>query len=131
MTHLGTEQGKTVVLVEDEGLVRELAMCELEDSGYHVVEFETADAALAYLRAHGTETAVVVTDVQMPGSLNGLELAAIVSQIMPGTPVLVTSGGPLVDPSRLPRCARFLPKPWRAEEIVERVGRLLSAASTH
>ena len=113
--------GKTVVIVEDEFLVRDLAVCELEENGYRVVEFDTADAALPYLRLHGGETLVVVTDVQMPGRLNGLQLADIVSHIWPDIPVLVTSGGPLVDPGRLPRCARFLRKPWHPAEIVEKI----------
>ena len=113
--------GKTVVIVEDELLVRDLAVCELEENGYRVVEFDTADAALPYLRAHGDETLAVVTDVQMPGRLNGLELADIVSEIWPGIPVLVTSGGALVDPRRLPPCAKFLRKPWHPAEIVERI----------
>ena len=94
--------GKTVVIVEDELLVRDLAVCELEDQGYTVVEFDTADAALPYLRQHGGTACVLVTDVQMPGLLNGLQLVDIVSHIWPETPVLVTSGGSLVDPQRLP-----------------------------
>ena len=113
--------GKTVVIVEDELLVRDLAVCELEDQGYTVVEFDTADAALPYLRQHGGTACVLVTDVQMPGLLNGLQLVDIVSHIWPETPVLVTSGGSLVDPQRLPPQARFLRKPWRPAEIVERV----------
>jgi DNA-binding NtrC family response regulator len=115
---------KSVVVVEDEFLVRDLAVSELEENGYRVVEFETADAALPYLRLHGGETLAVVTDVQMPGTLNGLQLADIVSRIWPTIPVLITSGGPLVDPGRLPQCAKFLPKPWHPDEIVDRIRRL-------
>ena len=113
--------GRTVVIVEDELLVRDLAVCELEDQGYTVVEFDTADDALPYLRQHGGTACVLVTDVQMPGTLNGLQLVDIVSHIWPETPVLVTSGGSLVDPKRLPPQARFLRKPWRPAEIVEGV----------
>ena len=116
-----------VVIVEDDGLVRDLAVCELEDSGFTVVEFDTADAALPYLEQHGQETCIVVTDVQMPGRINGLQLANIVSHLLPNVPMLVTSGGPLVDPRRLPPCATFLRKPWFPAEIVERVRRLACA----
>ena len=112
---------RTVVIVEDEFLVRDLAVCELEDNGFTVVEFDSADAALPYLREHGGDAAVIVTDVQMPGSLNGLELAAILDRLWPGVPVLITSGGPLVDPRRLPACAGFLRKPWLPEDMVARV----------
>lgn len=115
------------MIVEDEYLVRDLAVCELEDKGYTVVEFDCADAALPYLREHGGEAALVVTDVQMPGSLNGLELVAILDRLWPGVPVLITSGGPLVDPRRLPACAAFLSKPWRPEDMVARVAGMIVA----
>ncbi len=116
--------GRTVVFVEDEALVRDVAVCELEDHGFTVVEFDSADEALPYLSRHGGEACVVVTDVQMPGALNGLQLVDIVSHLWPTTPVLVTSGGSLVDPQRLPPSARFLRKPWRPSEMVDRVARL-------
>lgn len=110
-----------MIVVEDEFIVRELAVCELEESGFTVVEFPTADEALLHLQDHVGEIAVVFTDVQMPGRLNGLDLVEIVSRQWPGIGVLVTSGGPLVNPSKLPSCARFVPKPWRGADIVSRV----------
>ena len=119
---------RTVVIVEDEFLVRDLAVCELEDNGFTVVEFDSADAALPYLREHGGEAALILTDVQMPGSLNGLELVDILSRLWPDVPVLITSGGPLVDPRRLPSCAAFLRKPWLPEDMVARVGRMIATA---
>ena len=118
---------RTVVIVEDEFLVRDLAVCELEDCGFTVVEFDCADAALPYLREHGGDAAAVVTDVQMPGALNGLELVAILDRLWPGVPVLITSGGPLVDPRRLPACAAFIAKPWRPEDMVARVAGMVGA----
>lgn len=120
---------KIVVIVEDEFLVRDLAVCELEDNGYTVVEFDTADAALPYLRQHGGRTAALVTDVQMPGTLDGLQLTDIVSLIWPDIPVLVTSGGSLVDPARLPHCAKFLRKPWRPAEMMDRIRSMLRGAT--
>ena len=118
--------GRTVVIVEDEFLVRDLAVCELEDNGFTVVEFDSADAALPYLREHGGEAALVLTDVQMPGAINGLDLVALLDSMWPGVPVLITSGGPLVDPRKLPPCAAFLSKPWRPEDMVERVAGMLA-----
>ncbi len=119
---------RTVVIVEDEFLVRDLAVCELEDNGFTVVEFDSADAALPYLREHGGEAALILTDVQMPGRLNGLELVDILSRLWPDVPVLITSGGPLVDPRKLPSCAAFLRKPWLPEDMVARVGRMIDTA---
>ena len=118
----------TVIVVEDEFIVREIAVCELEDCGFNVIEFPDADAALAHLQDHPGETTVLFTDVQMPGRLNGLDLTDIVSRNWPAIKVLVTSGGPLVNPARLPAGARFVPKPWRASDIVHRVqGMVLGA----
>ena len=119
--HVAPPSNRTVLVVEDEFLVREIAVSELVDSGFTVIEFPTADDALEHLRSHEGETAVVFTDVQMPGRLNGLDLVDIVSRSWPQIGVLVTSGGPLVNPTELPPCARFVPKPWRAADIVTRV----------
>ena len=114
----------TVVVVEDEPLIRELALCELEDGGFEVVGFASADEAMGHLAHHGAGTSVLFTDVQMPGQLNGLDLAAIVARRWPAMLVLVTSGGTLVDPTRLPSRAQFVAKPWRSEDIVGRIRRL-------
>lgn len=119
--------GRIIVIVEDEYLVRDVAVCELEDNGFTVVEFDSADAALPYLREHGGDAALILTDVQMPGALNGLELVDILSGLWPDVPVLITSGGPLVDPRRLPPCAGFLSKPWHPEDMVARVGQMIDA----
>ena len=126
--HVTSPVNRTVLVVEDEFLVREIAVSELEDSGFTVIEFPTADDALAHLETHVGETAVVFTDVQMPGRLSGLDLVDIVSRSWPQIGVLVTSGGPLVNPSKLPPCARFVAKPWRASDIVRRVRGIADAA---
>ena len=128
--HVTPSQTRTVVVVEDEFLVREIAVSELEESGFTVIEFPTADAALAHLQSHVGETAVVFTDVQMPGRLNGLDLVDIVSRTWPQIGVLVTSGGALVNPARLPPCARFVAKPWRASDMVNRVRGIAEACAT-
>ena len=119
--HRNSAANRIVVIVEDEFLVRDLAICELEDNGYTVVEFESADAALPYLRQHGGEAALILTDVQMPGSINGLELVEILNRLWPRVPVLITSGGPLVDPRSLPPRTGFLSKPWLPQDMVARV----------
>ena len=114
----------TVIVVEDDFLVRDLAISELEDAGYHVIDFPTADDALVHLTDHADEAQVVFTDVQMPGRLNGLDLVNIVSRRWPSIQVLVTSGGTLVDPAALPPCARFVAKPWRGADLVVRMARM-------
>lgn len=116
-----------IVVVEDEPFVRELAVCELEDCGFAVDGFGTADEALSHLVRHAAETAVIFTDIQMPGRLDGLALTDIVARSWPAIRVLVTSGGSSVDTGLLPPCARFMPKPWRATDVVLRVTELVIA----
>lgn len=119
---------KLVVLVEDEPIVRDLAACELADRGFTVVEFASADDALPWLRQHGDTPSVVVTDVQMPGVLNGLQLVDILGRLWPSLAVLVTSGGPLVNPALLPPSAKFVAKPWRVADLAARVQRMAAGA---
>lgn len=119
-----------IVVVEDEPFVRELAVCELEDCGFAVDGFASADEALRHLVDHAANTALVFTDVQMPGRIDGLALTAIVARSWPAIKVLVTSGGTSVDTGLLPPCAMFVPKPWRATDIVRRVAALTAAART-
>ena len=113
-----------VALVEDEPLVRDLAASELTDRGFKVIEFPSADAALPWLEDHGGNLSVLVTDVQMPGKLNGLQLVDILNYLWPDLAVLVTSGGPLVNPSALPPRARFVAKPWLPTDLAARVQRM-------
>lgn len=122
--HLGPS--KLVAIVEDEPIVRDIAMVELEDRGFSVVDFATADAALPYLEKNGGAVSLVVTDVQMPGAVNGLELVALLRRWWPQLKVLVTSGGPLVNPSLLPPTARFLSKPWRPADMASRVQEIVA-----
>lgn len=130
MSHLKIEPRPcTVIVVEDDVLVRDLAVSELEDAGYHVIDFPTADEALVHLTDHADEAQVVFTDVQMPGRLNGLDLVDIVSRRWPGIQVLVTSGGTLVNPAKLPPCARFVAKPWRGADLLMRMERMAGACA--
>ncbi|MDX7952707.1 response regulator [Lichenihabitans sp. Uapishka_5] len=121
------DASKLVALVEDEPIVRDVAAVELEDRGFSVVEFESADAALPYLQENGGAFSLVVTDVQMPGRINGLELVIVLQRWWPQLKVLVTSGGPLVNPSLLPPTAKFIAKPWRAADMASRVQELVAA----
>ncbi len=81
---------KTVLVVEDEPLVRWLIADALRDAGYTVVEAATADEALLYARASPVD--FVFTDVRMPGDIDGVQLAATLKRDFPLLPVAVTSG---------------------------------------
>ena len=71
----GVADAPMVLVVEDEAIIRLMLVDELEDAGFAVIEAEGADAAVAILR-NGAKICAVVTDVKMPGSMDGLGLAA-------------------------------------------------------
>ncbi len=82
---------ETVLVVEDEELVRLLTRRTLERSGYRVFDAPNADAALALVRDHGVQPDLLVTDIVMPG-MDGRALASVLSQQLPGLAVVLMSG---------------------------------------
>jgi len=106
-----------VLIVEDELLVRMHAMDIVRDVGFDVVEAQNADEAIAILESR-LDITVVFTDVQMPGSMDGIKLAAAVRDRWPPIHIVATSGLSNVTEDHLPRGSRFLPKPYSAGEVV-------------
>jgi CheY-like chemotaxis protein len=104
--------GKPVILVvEDEVLVRMVAIQAAEDSGFEALSAATADGAIKILESR-SDIRVVFTDVNMPGSMNGLRLAHAVRGRWPPIELLVTSAIGQITAKDLPQRARFLPKPY-------------------
>lgn len=108
----------TVVVVEDEPLVRLDATDLFAQAGITVVEFNDGDAAMDYLRDHKGEVAAVFTDMYLPGDTDGLELAGIVSEVCPDIAVLVTSGQHRDRPGRLGPGVRYVAKPWKPDDVL-------------
>ena len=105
-----------ILVVEDEPDERYLAAELLEETGFRVIEAETAERALAILNDHGNEVSVVFSDVRTPGPIGGFELARIIGVTWPRVRVLLTSGDAGDQPSDLRVSATFIPKPWRAAD---------------
>ena len=80
-----------VLVAEDDVLVREALAEELRAVGFAVIEASCADDALAYIRAGG-KVDLVFSDIQMPGVLDGRQLAELIARDHPGIPVILTSG---------------------------------------
>lgn len=112
----------TILVVEDESLVRMNVAIELEDLGYGVCEAADADAALRVLAME--PVSLLFTDVDMPGSMNGLELAALIRLRFPQMPIIVTSGHLTVASDKLPNGSEFLTKPCLPDQIVAAIQRL-------
>ena len=109
---------KKVIVVEDEETLRDLAAAMLEETDLEVVECASAEAALAYMQERGSAVALIFTDVWLAGAMDGVELAQRVGQRWPGTRVIVTSGHDDDRARSVPASATFMPKPWRALEVL-------------
>ena len=112
----------TVLVVEDEVLVRLAVADTLRDAGYSVLEAANADEAMTLL-ASFSEIALVLTDIQMPGSMDGVGLARFIRSTRPELIVILTSGAsprPNGD-AAIP----FVAKPCKPELIAQEVKRLL------
>ncbi len=121
--------GETILLVEDEAMVRELGARVLNSHGYLVLEAEDGHEALEVCRRHEGRIHLVVTDVVMPG-MNGSELAARLAEIMPQTDVLFISGytgGALVEHGVLDDGTNFLQKPFSPDSFMRTVRGILDA----
>ncbi len=124
-TNQDGQQPVIVLLVEDEALVRMMAADVLrEEGGFKVVEVVNADEALTVLEATA-DIRALVTDVEMPGSLNGFTLARVVKQAWPHIGIVVTSGRMAPGPKDLPLGALFIPKPYRPADLVAAVQTVL------
>lgn len=108
----------TVLVVEDEVLVRMSIADHLEDKGFKVLEAANADEALAILNEN-LEIRLVFTDVDMPGSMDGLKLATLVRDRWPPLRIVITSGHRDLSATELPQGAQFFAKPYNADRIVE------------
>jgi CheY-like chemotaxis protein len=109
-------QKPVVLVVEDEILIRLNAVEMIEDAGFEAIAASDADEAIRILESR-TDIRAVFTDVQMPGSMDGLRLARVVRDRWPPVALIVTSGQCKVAETDLPRGGRFLSKPYEAAQI--------------
>lgn len=112
-----------ILVVEDEPLIR-LGMASLvEESGFVAVEAANADAAIRVLERH-RDIRIVITDVDMPGSMDGIRLAHFVRERWPPVQLIVISGQVGAEKAELPPGTRFFTKPWREELLLSAVREL-------
>jgi CheY-like chemotaxis protein len=107
-----------VLIVEDELLLRMNAVGMIEAAGFEVVEAANADEAIEILEAR-RDIGVVFTDIQMPGSMDGLKLVRAVRGRWPPIKIVTTSGHVGVAQTDLPEGGRFLPKPYSPGQVMD------------
>jgi CheY-like chemotaxis protein len=113
------EPHRIALIVEDDFEVRGLAAALLEETDLQVVEASSAEEALDFLRRHAENVAFLFSDVRLPCLMNGVDLARTVRIKWPWVRTVLTSGKPLDDDfDDVPREVRFMPKPWRALEVL-------------
>jgi CheY-like chemotaxis protein len=111
---------QTILVVEDELFIRMSAVSTLQDAGFFVLEAKNSLEALEILSRHA-ETSVIVTDVRMPGAMDGLALVAHVQIDHPTIRCIVVSGNASAEQARDAGAVGFVAKPYLAKSIIQAV----------
>jgi CheY-like chemotaxis protein len=108
-----------ILVVEDDPLILEF-LCEiLQEEGFKVEPRTSADDAKLYLEEHAPEVALLLTDITMPGEINGAGLANLVGERWPDKPVMVMSGYETPETSGVKHPVAFIKKPWAIGQLLD------------
>jgi CheY-like chemotaxis protein len=120
--------GKAVVLVvEDSPMIRMGALDLVMSAGYEALEACDADEAIRILESRN-DVDLVFTDVQMPGTMDGIKLSHYIRDRWPPVKLIVASGATILEESSLPGGSRFFSKPYDDHTIIDAMAHLLSSA---
>jgi len=120
---------RTVLVAEDEPMIRMALIDALEEEGYLVIEAGNVLEAVVALGRNRID--ILITDIDMPGGLNGLDLARLVRTHDKAIRTLVTSGGHSPGYDDLPEGACFLPKPYRLDDVISRLEGMMPRSDDH
>lgn len=110
----------SVLLVEDDPLIREFVVEALREAGYHVIHASTGEEALAWCKRHVAD--VLVTDIRLPGKVDGWQVAERCREHDPDLPVIYATGFSPTSPNPVPGSLTL--KPFHPDEIVRMVKEL-------
>lgn len=110
----------TVLVVEDEALIRLAIVDELEVAGFQVFEADSAAAAIVIIERHA-DIRMIFTDIDMPGTMDGLKLAAFVRDRWPPIKIIVTSGRVIPGAGELPAGVPFVAKPYDFDLVIRSI----------
>jgi CheY-like chemotaxis protein len=123
-----TTTANTVLVVEDEVLLRRVIAEYLRDCGYKVIEAAHADEAIVVLKQDHLQIDVLFSDIEMPGSMDGFGLAQWTRSNRPGLEVILTGSVPRAVNAAANLCEEgTLPKPYEPQSVHDRIRRLLAA----
>ena len=109
-----------VLVVEDEMVLRMRAVDIVEDAGYNSIEAVNADEALSILKSR-SDISVLFTDIQMPGTLDGLKLAHAVHKRWPAIKIILVSGQVNLSDADKPTDSRFFGKPLETKQMIAEI----------
>jgi CheY-like chemotaxis protein len=109
-----------VLVVEDDAMIRLDVVSMIEEAGFEVIEAVNADEAIVLLETRSDIT-VVFTDIEMPGSMNGLKLAFAVRDRWPPVAIIIASGRIRPQPDEMPTDVAFLRKPYSEASVLQAV----------
>ncbi|MCX2899271.1 response regulator [Pseudomonas mandelii] len=117
-----------ILVVEDDPLILEF-LCEiLQEEGFTVEPQISADAASAYLEEHSNKVSLLLTDITMPGKLNGADLANQFGDRWPNKPIMIMSGFETPETSGVRHHVSFIKKPWALGQLLDCVEGALKTA---
>jgi DNA-binding NtrC family response regulator len=122
MAHLSKP---VVLIVEDDAIQRWFAASMVEDAGFEAIEASNADEAVCILESR-KDIRIVFTDINMPGSMDGMKLAACIRDRWPPIEIIITSGEFGEKDVKLPERGLFFPKPFDPAAVSEAMRRMAS-----
>ena len=127
ITHTATERF-VVIIVEDEPLIRMSLVDMVAELGFEVLDAKDAQDALAILNVQAARIGILITDINMPGTIDGIVLANQTKRNWPWISVCVTSGNMPPTIGQLPAGTRFFPKPYDCRTVVAHVAQIAGTA---
>jgi DNA-binding NtrC family response regulator len=115
-----------ILVVEDEPIIREFVCEMLQLEGYATEAVENADLALEILNDRAEVVKLLLTDIRMPGSMDGAGLSNVTHDKWPGIPILVMSGHETPESSGVIHPVTFLRKPWTIGQMLDGVEHALA-----
>jgi DNA-binding NtrC family response regulator len=118
-----------ILVVEDESIIRDFVCEILGDEGFLTHALESADEAAKFLDDHADRVSLLLTDILMPGTLNGADLANLSGDKWPQIPILIMSGHETPESSGVTHKVTFIRKPWSFGQLLDGVDTALQTGS--